>query len=113
MKKMREKLMWLFGRITGDAERLIANGAVDYLLEKGVVVLPARVGGTLYIVHKENDVGQMIEEAKIQEVSTHRIWTANGNCYSHDEIDKTVFLNGYAAMQYVDYILMNVREDKE
>lgn len=79
-----------------------SNGTIekfaDYLLENGVVVLPCKIGSTLYLVHQDT---QRIYECKVIRISFYecydeiQYWINGDSRYSNaafSDIGKTVFL---------------------
>lgn len=60
------------------------------LEEQGKLLkLPCKVGDTVYTIYSDED-GSFIEEAKVEEVSTHRIWI-DSMYFDYDDIGKSVF----------------------
>jgi len=58
--------------------------------ERGLLPeLPCKVGDTVYTIYFNED-GSFIEESKVEEVSTHRIWI-DSMYFDYDDIGKTVF----------------------
>lgn len=80
------------------------EGTVDLLLqmadrleeyedleEQGKLLkLPCAVGDTVYTIYSDED-GSFIEEPKVEEVSTHRVWI-DSRYFDYDDFGKTVFL---------------------
>lgn len=61
------------------------------LEEQGKLLkLPCKVGDTVYTIYSDED-GSFIEEPKVVEISTHRIWIAR-MYFDYDDFGKTVFL---------------------
>ena len=52
--------------------------------------LPCAVGDTVYTIYSDED-GSFIEEPKVEEVSTHRVWI-DSMYFDYDDFGKTVFL---------------------
>lgn len=52
--------------------------------------LPCAVGDTVYTIYSDED-DSFIEEPKVEEVSTHRIWI-DSMYFDYDDIGRTVFL---------------------
>ena len=66
------------------------------LEEQGKLLkLPVAVGDTVYIIYSDGD-GSFIEEPKVEEVSTHRIWI-DSMYFDYPDIGKTVFLTKESA----------------
>ena len=55
-----------------------------------LVKLPCAVGDTVYTIYSDED-GSFIEEPKVEEVSTHRVWI-DSMYFDYDDFGKTVFL---------------------
>lgn len=61
------------------------------LEEQGKLLkLPCEVGDTVYTIYSDED-GSFVEEPKVEEVSTHRIWI-DSVYFDYEDIGKTVFL---------------------
>ena len=82
--------------------RLLTDGEVDQweefkgLEEQGKLLkLPCAVGDTVYTIYSDED-GSFIEEPKVEEVSTHRIWI-DSMYFDYSDIGKTIFLTKEAA----------------
>lgn len=61
------------------------------LEEQGKLLkLPCAVGDTVYTIYSDED-GSFIEEPKVEEVSTHRVWI-DSRYFDYDDFGKTVFL---------------------
>lgn len=52
--------------------------------------LPCAVGDMVYTIYSDED-GSFIEESKVEEVSTHRVWI-DSMYFDYDDFGKTVFL---------------------
>lgn len=52
--------------------------------------LPCAVGDTIYTIYSDED-SSFIEEPKVVEVSTHRVWIDSAY-FDYDDFGKTVFL---------------------
>jgi len=59
--------------------------------------LPCAVGDTVYTIYSDED-GSFIEESKVEEVSTHRIWI-DSMYFDYDDIGKNVFLTQSGAKE--------------
>ena len=53
-------------------------------------MFPCKVGDTIYTIYSDED-GSFIEEPKVEEVSTHRVWI-DSIYFDYDDFGKTVFL---------------------
>ena len=61
------------------------------LEEQGKLLkLPCAVGDTIYAIYSDED-SSFIEEPKVVEVSTHRVWIDSAY-FDYDDFGKTVFL---------------------
>lgn len=61
------------------------------LEEQGKLLkLPCAVGDTVYTIYSDED-SSFIEESKVEEVSTHRVWI-DSTYFDYDDFGKTVFL---------------------
>lgn len=79
---------------TGNAVRKLAE--YENLEEqKKLLKPPCAVGDTVYTIYSDED-GSFIEESKVEEVSTHRIWI-DSMYFDYSDIGKTVFLTQEAA----------------
>lgn len=58
-------------------------------------MFPCKVGDTIYTIYSDED-GSFIEEPKVEEVSTHRVWI-DSIYFDYDDFGKTVFLTKEAA----------------
>ncbi len=62
------------------------------LEEQGrLLKLPCAVGDTVYTIYYDDEDGLFIEEPKVEEVSTHRVWI-DSMYFDYDDFGKTVFL---------------------
>lgn len=81
--------------------RSIIEKIADYLLENGIIVLPVKVGDTVYTVSKKRGIGAKM----VVEISWKRDWAGtdlgwglilsgkrSNNRYNVSNIGKTVFL---------------------
>ena len=77
--------------------RIQVGHAVDKLAEyedleeqNRLIKLPCAVGDTIYTIYSDED-SSFIEEPKVVEVSTHRVWIDSAY-FDYDDFGKTVFL---------------------
>ena len=78
------------------------------LEEQGKLLkLPCAVGDTVYTIYSDED-GSFIEEPKVEEVSTHRVWI-DSMYFDYDDFGKTVFLTREEA----DAALKELERSKE
>ena len=79
-----------YGRIqVGHAVDKLAE--YEDLEEQGKLLkLPCAVGDTIYTIYSDED-SSFIEEPKVVEVSTHRVWIDSAY-FDYDDFGKTVFL---------------------
>ena len=64
----------------------------DCLIENGVVILPCKVGDTVYSIWEDDDGNLQIDEAEIVDVSIHKIWV-NGGDFDVNCLGKSDFLS--------------------
>ena len=95
---MREKLIDLIEKADKAQEershrtmRDFYGDIADFLIEHCVVVLPCKVGDTIYSIWEDDDEGWKIDETEVFDVSTKRIYI-NGGDYSVECLGKTDFL---------------------
>ena len=77
--------------------RIQVGHAIDKLAEyedleeqNRLIKLPCAVGDTIYAIYSDED-SSFIEEPKVVEVSTHRVWIDSAY-FDYDDFGKTVFL---------------------
>ena len=73
--------------------REVLNKLAEYedLEEQGKLLeLPCAVGDTIYTIYSDED-SSFIEEPKVVEVSTYRVWIDSAY-FDYDDFGKTVFL---------------------
>ena len=94
----REKLMELLCKAPLGNYPLgeqFSNGTVekiaDFLLENGVIPLPAKVGDMVYSVWCDDDGKFQIDENEILDVSARKVWIEGGG-FEWDSIGVTDFL---------------------
>ena len=99
---MREKLielLWAAGRAAMNSEQDKPEAMADHLLANGVIVLPCKVGDTVYDIYaaKANGEGE-IRASKVTDIRIHldkrnKAWlTIDGYYFAEDDFGKTVFL---------------------
>lgn len=87
LKDKEEFAKWL------DRNKWIAKKCDEYARaeEQGKLLkLPCAVGDAVYTIYSDED-GSFIEEPKVEEVSTHRVWI-DSMYFDYDDFAKTVFL---------------------
>lgn len=57
---MRDKLIELLNKFTFDnCEERTSESLAEYLVQNGVIVLPCKIGGSVYIINRANQVQEM------------------------------------------------------
>ena len=74
-----------------DGETVQKLGQLEDLEEQGKLPkVPCAVGDTIYTIYSDED-SSFIEEPKVVEVSTYRVWIDSAY-FDYDDFGKTVFL---------------------
>lgn len=79
--------------ITAELEKLQEYRDLDN--QGKLLKLPCAVGDTIYTIYSDED-SSFVEEPKVVEVSTHRVWIDSAY-FDYDDFGKTVFLEKEAA----------------
>lgn len=89
-------------KVDGNEFVRINKGAPDFVVyekladyedleeQNRLLKLPCAVGDTIYAIYSDED-SSFIEEPKVVEVSTHRVWIDSAY-FDYDDFGKTVFL---------------------
>ena len=95
---MREKLIDLIEKADKAQEershrtmRDFYGDIADYLIEHCVVVLPCKVGDTVYSIWEDDEGVLQIDEIEVLDASVQEIWI-NGGYFGCNEIGVAVFL---------------------
>ena len=74
-----------------DAQPETVSQIAEHLLDNGVVVLPAKVGDTIFTPWCDDDGEFQIDENEILDVSAQKVWICGGG-FSWESIGVTDFL---------------------
>lgn len=104
----RERLIELINEYKENNNNGGSNGGlVDYLLENGVVVLPCKVGDTVYClagsngnkIEKDECIGYYIKPEQRNLITEVRVVSAKGNYGTYGVIGESFFLTREQAIQ--------------
>lgn len=89
--KARYEAGYKANKNVSDWECIDKLGRLEDLEEQGKLMkLPCAVGDTIYMIYSDED-SSFVEESKVVEVSTYRVWIDSA-CFDYDDFGKTVFL---------------------